>query len=190
MSDLVLPQPWHQFVVDVDRSLSDAVELHCVGGFVLTAVHGVPRTTADLDYISAIPRQCVEELDRIAGRDSALAKKHKVFLQAVGGVGDWPEDYESRLTTLPLGLKKLTLRILDPYDLILSKLTRNSPKDMEDVKALTQKLELKFDVLRNRFLTEMSWVPNRVRHEQTLEVFGRITFPGKALRRTGIQSTI
>ncbi len=167
MSDLA--PPWPQFLAELDQNLSDAVELHCVGGFVLTAVHGIPRTTGDLDYISANPRQAIEELDRIAGRHSTLAKKHRVFLQLVGVV-DYPENYEARLTTLPLGLKKLTLRILEPYDLILSKLTRNSPKDMEDVKALVQKLNLEFDVLMERFRTEMSWVSRREWHEQTLNV--------------------
>ncbi len=170
MHSLVLPPPWPQFLNDVDKRISDVVELHCAGGFVLTAVHGISRTTADLDYISAIPRQATEELDRIAGRDSDVARKHRVFLQAVTGVADYPENYESRLTTLPLGLKKLTLRILEPYDLLLSKLTRNSPKDMEDVRSLAQKRNLKFDPLIERFRTEMSWVSRRDWHEQTLNV--------------------
>src|ERR1039457_5385695 len=112
MPDLVLPSPWPEFLTDVDQSLSGAVELHCVGGFVLTAVYGIPRTTNDLDYITATPSQAYEELNRIAGQDSDLAKKHKVFLQMVG-VADYPENYEGRLTTLPLSLKKLTLRVLE-----------------------------------------------------------------------------
>ena len=90
MPDLVLPPPWPRFLTEVDHGLSEVVELHCAGGFVLTAVHGIPRTTADLDYISAIPHHATEELERIAGRDSDLAKRYKVFLQAVGGVADYP----------------------------------------------------------------------------------------------------
>jgi hypothetical protein len=147
-----------------------------VGGFVLTVVHGIPRTTADIDYISAVPHQSTENIDRIAGRNSQLALKHKVFLQAVGGVSDYPENYESRLATLPLGLTRLTLRILEPYDLLLSKLTRNSPKDMQDVRALVQKLSLNFEVLKKSFQAEMSWVPNRERHEQTLDGFWKDNF--------------
>jgi hypothetical protein len=170
MPDLVLPPPWPRFLTEVDHSLSEVVELHCAGGFVLTAVHGISRTTADLDYISAIPHQATKELERIAGWGSDLARRHKVFLQVVGGVSDYPENYESRLTSLPLGLKKLTLRILEPYDLLLSKLTRNSPKDMQDVQALVQKLKLEFDVLLERFRTEMSWVSRRDGHEQTLNL--------------------
>ena len=176
MPDLA-PPPWPQFVAEVDQNLAESVEIHCVGGFVLTAVYGIPRTTADLDYISAIPSQSSTELDRIAGRESGLAKKYKVYLQYVRGVADFPEDYEARLTTLQLGLKKLTLRVLDPYDLILLKLTRNSPKDAEDVRALAQKRGLEFDVVMERFRTEMSWVPNPERQEQTLRVFWKEFFP-------------
>jgi hypothetical protein len=165
-----LPSPWPQFLADVDQSLSEPVELHCVGGFVLTAVYAIPRETSDLDYISVIPQQALNELERIAGADSDLRKKHKVWVHVASGVADYPEDYESRLTTLPLGLKKLTLRVFEPYDLLLAKLTRNNPKDMQDVRALVQKLNLKFDVLVGRFQAEMSWVANRSRHEQTLNV--------------------
>ena len=114
-----------------------------------TAYRGARRI---LTTIAVVPQQAIVHLERIAGRDSALAKKHKVWLQFVG-VADYPENYDSRLTTLPLGLKKVTLRTFDPYDLMLSKLTRNSDKDMEDVRALAQKLNLKFDVLMRRFQT-------------------------------------
>jgi hypothetical protein len=171
MPDLELPllPPWPQFLAGVDQNLPHAVEIHCLGGFVLTGVYGIARATADLDYVAVIPEQLGEELERIAGRGSDLAKKHRVYLQAVGGIVDLPDEYESRLTTLPLGLGKLTLRSLEPYDLILSKLTRNSPKDMQDVRALAQKLNLEFDILMKRFQTEM-WVANRDRHEQTLNV--------------------
>jgi Nucleotidyltransferase of unknown function (DUF6036) len=168
MSDL-LPSPWPEFLAGVDQSLSEAVELHCVGGFVLTAVYGIQRSTADLDYISVIPHHAMEDLEMIAGEGSELRKKHKVRMHVAGGVADYPENYESRLITLSLGLKKLTLRTFEPYDLLLAKLTRNNPKDMEDVRALARKLNLKFDVLVERFQTEMT-VSRREWHEQTLNV--------------------
>jgi len=161
-----LPAPWPAFLSDVDQSLSEPVELHCVGGFVLTSVYGISRSTADLDYVDVVPLRAAAELGRIAGSDSDLAKKHKVYVQFVG-VSDYPEDYKSRLIPLSLGLKKLTLLTFEPYDLLLSKLTRNSDKDMEDVHALAQKLHLKFSVLLKRFNDEMT-VSRREWHEQTL----------------------
>jgi hypothetical protein len=77
-------------------------------------------------------------------------------------------------------LKKLTLRVLEPYDLLLSKLTRNNPKDMQDVQATVKQLGLKFEVLMQRFQTEMSWVANRDRHEQTLNVVWKDYFDSPA----------
>ena len=38
---------------------------------------------------------------------------------------DLPENYQERLIKAELGLQRLTLKVLDVYDLVLSKLTRN-----------------------------------------------------------------
>lgn len=164
-----LPAPWSEFLFDLDKDLSQKVELHCIGGFVLTFVHGAPRTTGDLDYIGIAPNDAAEEVEKLAGRDSKLAKKHKVYLQRVGGLTDLPENYDERLVDLNLGLQNLSLKVLEPYDLVLSKLTRNSPKDREDVKYLAGKLKLSFRTVHERFTTEMKpWVANPERHELTL----------------------
>jgi hypothetical protein len=164
-----LPQPWSEFLVELDQSLSEPVELHCVGGFVLTAIFGIHRSTGDLDFLRVIPPSSWEELERLAGRESLLARKHKFCLHGVGGVSDWPEDYEERLVPLDLGLKNLRLRILEPYDLLLSKLTRNSPKDREDVKAVAKKLGLSFAETYARFEKEMKpWLPRVEWHQNTL----------------------
>lgn len=168
----ILPDPWNQFLSAVDQSLSRGLEVHCSGGFVLTVLHGVPRTTADLDYISTAPSSAAAELQDLAGLGSKLAKKYKVHFQHAGGVSDLPADYLERLMPLEFDLSKLSLKVLEPYDLVLSKLTRNSPKDREDVKALAAKLNLSFRSLTIRFQAEMkSWLPNLERHELTLELW-------------------
>jgi len=162
-----LPPPWPKFLSELDERLSTPIELHCVGGFVATVVFGIPRSTADLDYLTAIGS--AEEIESLAGPESRLAKKHKVSVHRVGGISDYPEDYGERLVPLELGLNKLHLKILEPYDLLLSKLTRNSPKDREDVKAIARKLGLSFAELLGRFEKEMKpWLPNVDRHQNTL----------------------
>ena len=50
-----LPSPWPEFLEELDKLLSSAVELRCLGGFVLMALYGLPRPTGDIDYISAVP---------------------------------------------------------------------------------------------------------------------------------------
>lgn len=175
---LNLESPWPEFLAAVDQSLTHPVELHCVGGFVLAALYGIPRPTNDVDYITIYPDSNV--IDEIAGLGSQLHKRYKVYFQRVGGISDFPEDYEDRLMVLPLKLKNLVLKVLDPYDLVLSKLTRNSPKDREDVHFLAKKLNLKFSILYERWTKEMkTWVANAERHETTLNVVWKDYFMDK-----------
>ena len=47
--------PWKAFLQGVDQLLQTAVELHCLGGFVLSVLYDLPRPTADVDYIAAMP---------------------------------------------------------------------------------------------------------------------------------------
>jgi hypothetical protein len=166
-----LPEPWRSFLTEVDEALQQEVTLHCLGGFVLTALYALPRPTGDIDYISINPNGVQEELFRIAGLGSPLSKKHKLYFQRVG-VADYPEEYESRLMPLEIGLQKLKLLVFEPYDLVLSKLCRDSPKDSEDVKFLVGKLNLNFEVLYKRWSSEMKpWVAVADRHETTIQLW-------------------
>ena len=176
--ELDLPQHWRLFLEAVDKQLETPVTLHCIGGFVVEAVHGIRGKTGDLDYISIDPR-VASTLEEIAGQQSELAQRHRLYLQNVEGVADYPKDYEKRLRKLDLGLKMLQLFVLDPYDLVLSKLTRNIGKDREDVKALAQKHSLSFSVVSNRYEKEMKpWIPNAERHDLTLYTLWQEFFPG------------
>ncbi len=166
--NVTLPKPWPDFLKAVDAELSREVSLHCIGGFVLAALYQIPRPTGDVDYIASHDAQ---EIERVAGQESALAKKFKLFFQGVG-VAEFPYEYESRLMKLDLGLDKLQLWVMDPYDLLLTKMTRNNPKDREDAKFLIKKLDLEFASFENRFLDEMAgWIPNPDRHALTVKLW-------------------
>ena len=55
------------------------------------------------------------------------------------GVASLPESYAERLTEIsPASLRRLRLFAMEPHDLALSKLTRNSPIDRHDVAQLTK----------------------------------------------------
>ena len=126
-----------------------------------------------------MPREATNELERIAGKESALCKKYKLFLQNVR-IADLPEDYESRLQELKVNLEKLKLWALDPYDLLLAKVTRNSPKDQEDAKYLIAKLKLEFRTFYDRWEQELDpHVANRPRHDLTIELWKEY-FPKEA----------
>jgi hypothetical protein len=148
-----LPNPWLEFLTELDAALPETVSLHCIGGFVMSYFYGLPRPTGHIDYYTAIPANL--DLDGFAGRGSPLASKHKVYLQRVR-VNNMPEEYETRLTEMfPKQFKHLRLFAPDAYDLVLSKIERNSGKDRDDADYLFRKLGLNAEVLKQRYQTEL-----------------------------------
>jgi len=166
------PARWATFLADVDRSLAAPVELHCLGGFVLAAAFGLPRPTADVDYIRAEPHASVMELESIAGRGSPIARRHGLYLQHVT-VADVPEDYCDRLGEIfPGEFAKLRLLGLEVHDLVLAKLVRNSPVDLEDAKFLAQAGRIEAGILRERYERELrSNLANETRHDLTMKIW-------------------
>ena len=49
------PLPWSAFLDELDQAISEPIELHCIGGFVVSLLYGLPRPTGDVDYVAAIP---------------------------------------------------------------------------------------------------------------------------------------
>jgi hypothetical protein len=114
-----LPAPWSDFLAELDTLLDEPIQLHCIGGFAVVAGYGLPRATNDLDYRTVIPYSCVNDVQRLAGPGSALAQKHKVYVQHPG-VDAIPESYDERLTELSVArFKNIRLFIPDAYDLVL-----------------------------------------------------------------------
>ena len=147
------PEPWHSFLLDIDDSLGESVVLHCLGGFVIAMLYGLPRPTVDVDCLSVTPVEKAAELQALAGRGSTLHQKHGVYLQHVGIV-TVPEDYSDRLTVMfPAAYRRLQLLGLEAHDLALSKLERNSARDREDVKFLARTIPLDLTILENRDLS-------------------------------------
>src|SRR5499433_130209 len=110
-------------------------------------------------------------LQTMAGPGSALAQRRKVHVQHTG-VESIPESYEDRLIELFAGrFKNIRLFVPDPYDLILSKLTRNIERDRQDVEYLVKKNRLDRAILQERFEEELRPVligpPDR--HDNTLK---------------------
>lgn len=166
-----LESPWREFLQELDALLDEPFSLHCIGGFAAVAGYGLPRNTNDLDYRSVVPGNRVADLQKIAGPGSALARKHKVHLQHTG-VESIPEGYEERLTELfATQFNRLRLFIPDPYDLILSKLTRNIARDRADVQFLAKAKNLDACILRERYVRELRpiVIGPEERHDATLD---------------------
>jgi hypothetical protein len=165
-----LHYPWNQFLAELDALLSERIELHCIGGFAAVAAYHLPRSTNDLDYYTLVPAYCRHELERLAGEGSTLARKYRVHVHRAA-VASLPMNYDERLTELLGGhFRKIGLFVLDPYDLILSKLSRNADRDREDVKHLAQDQKLDSSILRGRYAElRPALVGPAEQHDKTLE---------------------
>jgi hypothetical protein len=164
-----IPKPWDAFLKDLDRSLEEPVELHCLGGFVLTMLYGLKRPTVDVDVLAVRPRM---DLNPLAGIGSALHKKHRVYLQLVTVLEAYPEDYEERLTEMfPGAFRNLRLFALDPHDLALTKLRRNSQRDRDDVLHLAKAAPLDTETLRARYREMRPLLANPEREDLTLRLW-------------------
>ncbi len=165
------PEPWDSFLKELDESVQEETQLHCIGGFVISLLYGFSRPTADIDVLSVTPRDSLEKL-RSGTRGGPLHRKHNVYLDLVTIV-NIPEDYDARLTPMFAGgYRYLRLLALDPYDLALSKLERNIQRDRDDVLHLFRSMPLDVEILRKRYQIELRWqLGNPKREDLTLKLW-------------------
>ena len=166
-------QPYLEFLDAVDQKVNAPIELHCIGGFVVSQFYGMPRKTQDVDVLSVWPGQASTLLQALAGRGSDFHLQYKIYIQFVA-VAAYPEDYEERLQPMfPQCWKNLHFKALDPHDLALTKLERNSMRDRADVRYLAKNGKLHKETLRRLYYDEYrAYTTGRVEsHDLTLKLW-------------------
>ena len=149
------PSPWREFLQELDAKMTEVCRLPCFGGFAVTMEYGISRPTADIDVLDVAPPHAVKVLMREGGKGSHLALKHKVYLDFVG-IANPPYDYESRLHPMYEGaFQHLHLMVMDPYDVALTKLKRDSDKDFQDVLQLAEKIPFDLELFEKRYKEEL-----------------------------------
>jgi len=170
----VPPEPWRSFLQDLDTQLKGAVALRCLGGFVVTQQYGIGRGTSDIDFLSVSAMSAEDHVEILGGLGSELYRKYRVYLQYVG-IATPPCDYAERLQPMfpRAQWTKLQLFALDPVDLALSKLERNSDRDREDVLRLAGAGYIDREVLRARYFDEVRpyLLSKQTWHDQTLDLW-------------------
>jgi predicted nucleotidyltransferase len=143
-------------LVDVARALEGQGVRHALIGAAALAVHGVSRSTADVDLLTVDMRVLDEDFwaelaDRRVGIrllkgdfDDPLAGSVRLSVDAeivdlVVGRFDWQREIVESAPRLPLG--ELSLPVAKPRGLILLKLHAGGPKDAWDIRALLGAVE-------------------------------------------------
>lgn len=166
-------KPWNSFLRGLDKKVSRTVSIHCIGGFAMTMAYGVSRSTSDIDFL-VVGHDDAALLAEHGGPGSQLHRRFKVYVQPVAVV-TFPEDYADRLIPLwtQLELANIRLYALEPHDLALTKLERNSDVDRSDIEELARRDFLDASVLASRYRDELR--PNLVsgveRHDLTLDLW-------------------
>lgn len=170
MQSKTIPEPWLSFLREIDAFIEEETHLHCLGGFVVTAVYGLKRQTSDVDTLTLVERP-PELFDR-AGIGSELFKKYGLYLDPVG-IATLPENYEDRLEEIFLStFEHLRLFALDPYDIALSKIERNGDIDRQDVLHLARVVPFDLEILKHRYHHELRvYLGNPGREDLTLKLW-------------------
>jgi len=175
-----VPEPWKSFLGEIDAAISSPLRFDCLGGFVVTLLYEMSRTSADIDVFEIAPRSASQGVMQMAMQGGPLHRKYGLYLDRVT-VAVVPENYESRLIEMFPGVfKHLRLMALDPYDLALSKLERNTQKDREDVLYLARTIPFDLSLLQERYENELRWqLGNPTREDMTLKLWMEVIREGR-----------
>lgn len=158
------------FLRDIDEKLTEAIQLQCLGGFVVAQHYGQGRETSDTDCIAVIGSKLID----FAGEGSDLYEKYRIYLQYVTIVTP-PCDYADRLQRMfpNAPWKRLRLFALDATDLALTKLERNLDRDREDFQLLFRAGLIDLAVLERRYYEELRpyLLGNLDWHDKTLSLW-------------------
>jgi len=136
-----------------DAHLSESVSILVIGGTAVALGHGIDLVTRDIDTWDAIPpalKNAFEMAREVSGLD--IPVHH-------AAVADAPYDFETRIESLNLeDLRKLRVLIPEKHDLALMKVLRGYEHDLQMVQAISDKHGLEFEILTQRYLTEMGHV--------------------------------
>lgn len=154
--------------------MDEEVHFHCFGGFAIDYLYGLPRSTSDVDIMSGIIRPHHKKLVELAGKDSDLHHKYRVYLDPVGAIAVVPDGYGQRLTEItPSSFTHLRIFVMEPHDIVLSKVSRDAPHDRADLTYMAKVAQLDTKTLSERYEKEVKpYVVGSISYvDQTLKLW-------------------
>jgi hypothetical protein len=152
-------QPIEQFLRDLDgawSSLGDnRVRLTIIGSAALMLQARYERGTKDTDVLqtSVITPEVARQLKRLAGKDTSLAKRHRLYIDIVqNGLPFLPHKPDCHeMSDLNAGLLNFEVVALDVVDVVVSKLKRFNGNDRADIGSMIDLELVPHDRLIERF---------------------------------------
>jgi len=145
-----------QLIADLNRD----IELFAMGGTAMV-LKNIKEATKDIDFLTTLEYKKLKELFELAGlkekSDSRLCNTWRLnnirvdifydaFILGTALPKDWKE-----LSEHIRDIGKLKLYILNWYDIIITKIARSEPRDIEDSIAIIRTQKIDFDKLKRRY---------------------------------------
>ena len=144
------------FLQALDEKARRKATLYTIGGAAVTLAYAPDNRTADIDVIEA-----TEEVVELGGKDSDLAKEFGIHIEPLLEINfAAPAGWKERCQVLEIGLRKLRIKTAEAYDIVLGKLARFEPRDIEDIRAM--QISHSFDpaLLLDRLNNNLSEIKN------------------------------
>lgn len=141
----------------------EPIPLRIIGSFALFLQTDYVRGTKDADIleINDLPKKVWEQLETIAGKGSDLARSHRLYIDLVGPGFPFlpPRPLLNPLKAQSERLKYFRLQVLDPVDVVVSKLKTFRASDLDDIRAMVIRHLLSPTLLVERFeLAKDHWL--------------------------------
>lgn len=127
------------FLGEVDKELSRRIVVVAVGGTALTLLKA-KSSTIDVDF--TIPRKFYKEFKE-AGRIIQPGFRVDVFQDGDVFITALPDDYLKKSKIVRTKLKNIQLRVLDPIDIIITKIARLDDRDEQDIESCIKKFKIR-----------------------------------------------
>lgn len=125
--------------LDAAWRLDERATLNIIGGTALRLGHAHTRVTDDADILETVHLSLAmkEELSRLGGKGTALAKRHGVYIALLAsGIPFLPRAPKYNDVSFEPPLVHLVIRTLDAVDVCVSKLKRFHANDRSDIEAM------------------------------------------------------
>ncbi len=145
-----------QLIADLDIE----IELFALGGTAMI-IKNIKETTKDIDFLTTINYETLSKLFRLAGLEEKDSSKlcnirylnnirigifYDEFILGITLPDDWRE-----LAERIRNIGKLKLYILNWYDIIITKIARSEPRDIEDSIKIIKTQNIDFKKLKKRY---------------------------------------
>jgi len=154
------PTPIERFLQAIDEqwpATEPRIPFRVLGSTALMLQTAYIRGTKDSDVLGVDPiiGKVAQDLLALAGKDTALHRKHHVYLDVVGsGVPFLPHPPKwNQVRELNARLLSFEVLALDIPDVVVSKLKRFHDNDKADIKAMTDRNLVDHAYLVERFLS-------------------------------------